>query len=87
MSESMSELERARMQVVLNYLDANKEINSAIAAELLGVAVKTASRLLSKAEKLSILNGKVRRRIRCILESNVNISCFGENCRWIKNNF
>ena len=58
MSELMSELERARMQVVLNYLDANKEINSAIAAELLGVEVKTASRLLSKAEKLSVLKGE-----------------------------
>lgn len=55
---TMSELERARMQVVLNYLDANKEINSAIAAELLGVEVKTASRLLSKAEKLSVLKGE-----------------------------
>ena len=54
----MSELERARMQVVLNYLYANKEINSVIAAELLGIEVKTASQLLSKAEKLSILNGE-----------------------------
>lgn len=58
MSESMSELERARMQVVLNYLDSNKEISSAIAAELLGVEVKTARRLLSKAEKLDILKGE-----------------------------
>jgi hypothetical protein len=32
----MSELERTRMQIILQYLDANKEINSAIAAELLG---------------------------------------------------
>lgn len=65
MSESMSELERARMQVVLNYLDANKEINSAIAAELLGVEVKTASRLLSKAEKLSVLKweGKTKSKV------------------------
>lgn len=58
MSESMSELERARMQVILGYLNANKEISSAIAADLLGVGVKTASRLLSKAEKLSILKGE-----------------------------
>jgi ATP-dependent DNA helicase RecG len=57
MSESMSELERTRMQIILQYLDANKEINSAIAAELLEVEVKTASRLLLKAEKLNILRG------------------------------
>lgn len=57
MSESMSELERARMQVVLNYLETNKEINSSIAASLLDVEIKTASRLLSKAEKLDILKG------------------------------
>ena len=56
-SESMTELERARMQIILNYLDANKEINSSIAAKLLEVKVKTASRLLSKAEKLDILKG------------------------------
>ena len=58
MSELMSELERTRMQVVLGYLNGNKEINSAIAAELLGVEVKTASRLLSKAEKLEVLKGE-----------------------------
>lgn len=40
---AMSELERARMQVVLDYLDANKEINSSIAAKLLEVEIKTAS--------------------------------------------
>lgn len=58
MSESMSELERTRMQVVLSYLETNKEINSSIAASILGVEVKTASRLLSKAEKLDILKGE-----------------------------
>jgi ATP-dependent DNA helicase RecG len=57
MSELMSKLERTRMQIILQYLDANKEINSAIAAELLGVEVKTASRLLLKAEKMNILGG------------------------------
>lgn len=35
--EAMSELERARMQVILSYLAANKEISSAIAVDLLGV--------------------------------------------------
>lgn len=49
-SESMSELERTRMQIILNYLDTNKEINSSVAAKLLEVEIKTASRLLLKAK-------------------------------------
>ena len=57
MSESMSELERARMQIILIYLETNKEINSSVAAKLLEVEIKTASRLLLKAEKLDILRG------------------------------
>lgn len=60
MSESMSELERTRMQVILHYLDTNKEINSSIAAELLEVEIKTASRLLLKAEKLDVLKSAGR---------------------------
>ena len=52
MSESMSELERARMQIILIYLETNKEINSAATAKLLEVEIKTASCLLLKAEKL-----------------------------------
>ena len=69
MSELMSELERARMQVVLEYLNGSKKINSAIAAELLGVEVKTASRLLSKAEKLEILkgDGKTKNKVYSVL--------------------
>ena len=59
-SESMSELERTRMQVILNYLKENKEINSVGAANLLTVETKTASRLLRKAEKLNILKGSGR---------------------------
>lgn len=49
-SESMSELERTRMQIILNYLDTNKEINSSVAAKLLEVEIKTAIRLLLKAK-------------------------------------
>lgn len=62
-------LERARMQVVLGYLNGNKKINSVIAAELLGVEVKTASRLLSKAEKLEILkgDGKTKNKVYSVL--------------------
>ncbi len=61
MSESMSELERARMQVVLSYLEPNKDI----AAGLLSVEVKMASRLLLKAEKLGILKdeGKIKNKV------------------------
>lgn len=54
-SESMSELEISRMQVVIKYLDTNGEINGAEAAKLLGVELKAASRLLSKAEKVKVL--------------------------------
>ena len=57
MSESMSELEIERMKNILMYLNKNKEINSSNAAELLNVEVKTASRLLFKAEKLKIIKG------------------------------
>ena len=56
--ETMSELERVRMQIVLSYLETNKETNSSIAARILDVEGKTASRLLSKAEKLRILKGE-----------------------------
>ena len=65
MSELMSKLERTRMQIILHYLDTNKEINSSIAAKLLKVEIKTASRLLLKAEKLDILNsyGKTKNKV------------------------
>lgn len=65
MSESMSELERTRMQIVLQYLDTNKEINSSIAAKLLKVEIKTASRLLSRVAKLDILKsyGKTKNKV------------------------
>ena len=65
MSELMSELERTRMQIILHYLDNNKEINSSIAAGLLEVEIKTASRLLSKAEKLDVLksSGKTKDKV------------------------
>lgn len=65
MSESMSELERTRMQIILRYLDTNKEINSSIAAKILKVEIKTASRLLLKAEKLDILKsyGKTKNKV------------------------
>lgn len=63
--ETMSELERTRMQIILRYLDTNKEINSSIAAKLLEVEIKTASRLLLKAEKLDILKsaGKTKNKV------------------------
>jgi ATP-dependent DNA helicase RecG len=53
------------MQIILNYLASNKEINSSGAAQLLKVEIKTASRLLSKAEKLNVLNsaGKTKCKV------------------------
>ena len=65
MSKSMSELERTRMQIILHYLDTNKEINSSIAAKLSKAEIKTASRLLSKAEKLDIIKsvGKTKNKV------------------------
>lgn len=65
MSESMSELEIERMKNILMYLNKNKEINSSNAAELLNVEVKTASRLLLKAEKLNIIkaSGKTKKKV------------------------
>ncbi|MCI9176355.1 MAG: hypothetical protein HFH49_15760, partial [Lachnospiraceae bacterium] len=71
-SESMSELERARMQIILIYLETNKEINSSVAAKLLEVEIKTANRLSLKAEKLNILKGTGKTKIRYILENNAN---------------
>jgi len=58
MFESMSQLENIRMKVILEHLSASTSINSAIAAELLKVQIKTASRLLSKAEKIGILTSE-----------------------------
>ena len=55
MSESVSKLERTRMQIILHYLETNREKISSIAAKLLKVEIKTSSRLLSKAAKLNIL--------------------------------
>ena len=55
MSESVSKLERTRRQIILHYLETNREKISSIAAKLLKVEIKTASRMLLKAEKLDIL--------------------------------
>ena len=72
MSKSMSELERTRMQIILHYLDTNKEINSSIAAKLLKVEIKTASRLLLKAEKLDILKSYGKTKNKVYFENNTN---------------
>ena len=72
MSESMSELERARMQIILIHLETNKKINSSVAAKLLEVEIKIVSHLLLEAEKLDILKGAEKQRIKYILENNAN---------------
>lgn len=41
------------MQIIFHYLDTNKEINRSIAAKLLKVEIKTASRLLIEGRKIS----------------------------------
>jgi len=53
------------LKSILHFLDTNKEINSSIAAKLLKVEIKTASRLLSKAAKLDILKsyGKTKNKV------------------------
>ena len=64
-NEPMSELERTRMQIILHYLETNREKISSIAAKLLKVEIKTSSRLLSKAAKLNILKsyGKTKNKV------------------------
>lgn len=63
--KSLSELEQKRIQQIYAYLMKYKEINSARAAELLDVQIKTASRLLKKAEELNLINssGKTRDKV------------------------
>ena len=58
MSNKMSDKEKDRMNIIIMYLKEHHEISSSIAAELLDVEVKTASRLLSKAEKCGIVRGE-----------------------------
>lgn len=74
MSESMSELEIARIQVILQYLTVHDTINSAKAAELLDVEKKTASRLLSKAEKVEVLISKGKTKDKVYMKNNFGIS-------------
>ncbi len=64
-SESMSELEEQRWKIVAAYLAEHETVNSAVAAELLGVHTKTAARLLLKAENIGLLlsYGKTRNKI------------------------
>lgn len=58
MSELMSELEVNRIEGVLEYLKKEDSVSSREVATLLDIELKTASRLLGKAEKLGILIGK-----------------------------
>ena len=62
MSDKMSDKEKDRMKTIIIYLEENREIASGIAAKLLGVETKTASRLLNKAEKCGIV--RVKEKIR-----------------------
>ena len=62
MSDKMSDKEMDRINIIIMYLEEHHEISSSIAAELLDVEVKTASRLLSKAEKCGIVQGKCKNK-------------------------
>ena len=54
----MSNKEKDRMNIIIMYLEEHYEISSGIAADLLDVETKTASRLLNKAEKCGIVRGE-----------------------------
>lgn len=62
MSESISELERGRIKIVLDYLKENDSISSTIAASILDVQIKTASRLLKQGEEIGLLKSEGRTR-------------------------
>lgn len=64
MSESMSKLEKERIEQVLVYLESHANICSREAAYLLNIQNKTAARLLAKAEKLDILKSTGRTRMK-----------------------
>ena len=69
MSDKMSDKEKDRMNIIIMYLKEYHEISSSIAAELLDVEVKTASRLLSKAEKCGIVQGEGKNKTKKYLLS------------------
>ena len=59
------------MKIILIYLETRKEINSSAAAKLLEVEIKTASRLLLKAEKLDILKGAGKTKNKVLLRRSM----------------
>jgi ATP-dependent DNA helicase RecG len=65
MSEKMSDKERQRLEIILNYLKENTSITSSKAAELIGKEIKTANRLLVKAVNLGLFKteGEYKNRI------------------------
>ena len=54
----MSDVEQKRVDVIIKYLEANDSITKSKAAEILNIEYKTAQRLLSKAENLSIIDSE-----------------------------
>lgn len=58
MTGKMSELEKSRMDILFSYLENNDSLNSGEAASILLVEMKTARRLLSKAEKIGLLTSE-----------------------------
>ena len=62
MFDAMSDKEKDRIKTIIEYLEEYHEISSSVAADLLDVEIKTASRLLSKAEKSGIVQGEGKNR-------------------------
>lgn len=58
MSDKMSDKDKARLSVILDYLNDNESISSSKAASLIGEEIKTANRLLVKAVELGILEAQ-----------------------------
>ena len=58
MSELMSKLEIERMKIIMEYLNENESISSNEVADILGVQIRTARRLLKKAEEIGVFIGE-----------------------------
>ena len=64
----MTELEKTRLEQVLQHMETNPVISSSQAAELLDVGKKTASRLLLQAEKMGIFKSQGKTRFKVYLK-------------------
>ena len=71
MSDKMSDKENGRLKKIMGYLMIKDYISSSCAADLLGVEIKTANRLLTKSVKLGFLQSEGANKTRIyMLKSN-----------------